>query len=267
MFEYTKHVFNQTVEDIKSITNAVQLITGLIYIAYLIYAITVGIGIVAVNVVLLVISAIYFAFTLAMNSKQLNKSDRQLKENAKRVYKVSKYIIQIPTLVVAVITLSMLESDHITFSLLFTVLMILGYVMSVLLSVLTVVVENRAKKFMVAFEADVEPIMKVVNGIKKLKGDTVDPQPYDKAKEKIRSELDLIISKNRQQRKEKETAERILKKEERKGENREKIQKLKEIIKQKLSKDEHSKPEAVSQLNEASEPKSDVNDNTETLIK
>lgn len=245
MFEYTKHVFDQTVEDVKRITNAVQLATEIIYIAYLVYAIAVSAGIVAVNVALLIISAIYFAFTLVMNEREAGKNDKKFKGSVKKAYKISKYIIQIPTLVVAIITLSTVESDRVTFSLLFTVLMILGYVMSVLLSVLTAVVESRAKRFMVAIEADVEPIMKVINGIKKLKGDKIEPREHDQTKEKIRSELDLVISKSRQEKKEKETADRLKRKEDRKEETKEVIRNVKEKLKQKLASLTSDKQESL----------------------
>lgn len=214
MFEYTKLVFNQTVDDIKKISTVAQFATQSIYVAYLIYAVAVGTGIIGVNIGLLVISALYLAFSVVMKVKEIKKTDGKIKKNVKKAYKIAKHIIQIPTLAVAIITLATLESDHITFSLLFTVLMVLGYVVSILLSVITSIVESRAKKFMVAIEADIEPIMKVVNGIKKLKGEKIEEAAPDKAKEKMRSELDKVVNKNREEKKEREEAQKAAKKEE-----------------------------------------------------
>ena len=214
MFEYTKLVFNQTVDDIKKISTVAQFATQSIYVAYLIYAVAVGTGIIGVNIGLLAISALYLAFSVIMKVKEIKKTDDKIKKNVKKAYKIAKHIIQIPTLAVAIITLATLESDHITFSLLFTVLMVIGYVVSILLSVITSIVESRAKKFMVAIEADIEPIMKVINGVRKLKGDKIDEPEPDKAKEKMRSELDKAVNKNREEKKEREEAQRATKKEE-----------------------------------------------------
>ena len=217
MFEYTKLVFSQTVDDIKKLSTVAQFATQGIYVAYLIYAVSVGTGILGVNIGLLVISTLYLAFSVVMKVKEMKKTDQKIKKNVKKAYKAAKHIIQVPTLAVAIITLATLESDHITFSLLFTVLMVLGYVVSILLSVITGIVENRAKKFMVAIEADIEPIMKVVNGVRKLKGDKIEEPEHDRSKEKMRSELDLVVNKNREEKKLREEAEREAKKEERKA--------------------------------------------------
>ena len=200
MFEYSKLVFNQTVEDIKKLSTVLNFITQGVYVAYLIYAIVVGTGILGVNIALLTISVAYLVFFSVMTAKEIKKTDAKIKKRVKEIYKASKYIIQIPTLISAIITLSTLESDHITFSLLFTVLMIVGYLLSIILSVIIKIVEDRAKKFAVAIEADMEPIMNVINTVKKFKGEKVEVTEIDKSKTKIRAELDSKLGKIREER-------------------------------------------------------------------
>ncbi len=258
MFEYTKLVFSQTVEDIKKLSTVAQFVTQGIYVSYLIYAVSVGTGILGVNIGLLIISALYLAFSVVMKVKEIKKTDHKIKKNVKKAYKVAKHIIQVPTLTVAIITLATLKSDHITFSLLFTVLMVLGYVVSILLSVITGIVENRAKKFMVAIEADIEPIMKVVNGVRRLKGDKIEEPAYDKSKEKMRSELDLVVNKNREEKKLREEAERVAKKEERRAMLKSLASNAFSKTKDKIKSLTAKKPEALPEPEKAPEEKETV---------
>jgi hypothetical protein len=200
MFEYTKLVFNQTVNDIKRISTITDYAMQVVYIAYLIYAICVSDVILGVNIALLVISSAYLVFSVIMRVKELKKTDKNVKKKVKQVYKISKYTIQVPILVTAVITLTNLEDDKVTFSLLFTIMMIVCYVASILMAVTTNVLESRAKRFTVAIEADLEPIISVVNTVKRFKGEKTEVAETDKTKEKIRSELDEKVDKIREER-------------------------------------------------------------------
>lgn len=195
MLEYTKTVFNQTIDDLKRISLVASFVTQGVYIAYLIYAISVNVGKLYVNIPLLVISLAYLVFTIVMERKTQKKSDSKIRTKAKEAYKIAKYVILLPALISSVITLSTLKSDHITFSLLFTVMMILGYVLSVLILVITKVVESRFALFMVAIKADFEPVMNAYNTFRKFKGERVIESAKSKAEEKMRSDLDAKVEK------------------------------------------------------------------------
>lgn len=195
MLEYTKTVFNQTIDDLKRISLVASFVTQGVYIAYLIYAISVNVGKLYVNIPLLVISLAYLVFTIVMERKTQKKSDSKIRTKAKEAYKIAKYVILLPALISSVITLATLKSDHITFSLLFTVMMILGYVLSVLILVITKVVESRFALFMVAIKADFEPVMNAYNTFRKFKGERVSESAKSKAEEKMRSDLDAKVEK------------------------------------------------------------------------
>lgn len=201
MLEYTKVVLNQTIDDIKKIAMVASFVTQGVYITYLIYAIAAGAGILYVNVPLLAISVAYLAFSIVMERKKKNKSLDKIKIKAKESYKIAKYIILIPALISAIITLATLDSDNITFSLLFTVLMIFTYMTSILLSVITKVVEQRLAMFEVAIKADFEPIVNAYNTIRKFKGERVEDSAPDKSEQKMRSDLDKKVDKVRESKK------------------------------------------------------------------
>lgn len=195
MFKYTIAVAKQTIDDLQKIAMVANFLTQGIYIAYLIYAICAPTGILYVNIPLLVISAAYLIFSIVMESKKQQKEDRKAKKRAKEVYKIAKYIILVPTLISSIITLISLKGENITFTLLFTVLMIFTYIISILLTVIAKIVENRMNMFMVAIKADVEPVVKAYNAFQRLKGENVDDPKKEKADQKILAGLGVTVKK------------------------------------------------------------------------
>ena len=259
MLEYTKVVLNQTIDDIKKIAMVASFVTQGVYITYLIYAIAAGAGILYVNIPLLAISLAYLVFSIVMERKKKNKSLDKIKIKAKESYKIAKYIILIPALISAIITLATLDSDNITFSLLFTVLMIFTYMTSILLSVITKVVEQRLAMFEVAIKADFEPIVNAYNTIRKFKGERVEDSAPDKSEQKMRSDLDKKVDKVRESKKDGNPTE-MLSKEELKSVRKEIITSIASNIadktKQKI-KSLASKLPKIS-LSQSSEPSADA---------
>lgn len=195
MLEYTKTVFNQTIDDIKKISLAITVATQGIYIAYLIYALSVKVGIVYVNALLLAISLVYLVFTVVMEKRAVGKLGSKIKSKAKDVYRIARYVILLPTLIISIITLSTLNNDNVTFSLLFTLTMILCYVISVLMMIVAKMAESRFNLFMIAIKADFEPMINAYNTVRKFKGERVMESVPDKAEQKIRAELDSKVDK------------------------------------------------------------------------
>ena len=226
MLEYTKTVLNQTIDDIKKLGTVINFSTQSIYIAYLIYAIIAPVGILYVNIPLLVVSCAYLVFSIVMESKKHKKTDDKIKTKVKDAYTAAKSIILLPALINALITLATLESDNITFSLMFTILMIFSYIMTILITVITKIVERRLAMFMVAIKADIEPVMNAYNSFRKFKGERVVEPEVDKVEQKIRSDLDVKVNKQRAEAPEKAPAPEMLSKEELKAVRKEMIQSL-----------------------------------------
>jgi hypothetical protein len=224
MLEYTKTVLNQTIDDIKKLGTVINFSTQSIYIAYLIYAISAPVGILYVNTPLLVVSLAYLVFSIVMERKKQKKTDGKIKSKVKDAYKIAKSVILLPVLINAIITLITLKNDNVTFSLLFTILMIFSYVMTILITVITKIVEHRFAMFMVAIKADFEPIANAYNNIRKFKGERVAEPEEDKAEQKIRADLDTKVKKIKEESPEKAPAPEMLSKEELKAVRKEMIQ-------------------------------------------
>lgn len=257
MLEYTKTVFNQTIDDIKKISLAITVATQGIYIAYLIYALSVKVGIVYVNALLLAISLVYLIFTVVMEKRAVGKLGSKIKSKAKDVYRIARYVILLPTLITSIITLSTLNNDNVTFSLLFTLTMILCYVISVLMMIVAKMAESRFNLFMIAIKADFEPMINAYNTVRKFKGERVMESVPDKAEQKIRAELDSKVDKVKSESK-KETEK--MSKEELKEVRREIIgsiaSDLKEKAKQKIGSfiSKLSQPTSISKKDICEDP-------------
>jgi hypothetical protein len=236
MFEYTRVVFDQTIDDIKKLTRIAFFATQAIYVTYLIYAIVVQTGIIGVNIGLLIASAAYLVFSVIMEIKEIKKTDGKIKKNVKKIYKATKMVIQIPTLIVAIITLYTLENDHITFSLLLTVMMILGYVVSILLSLISKILETRINRFKIALDADMEFVMKIVNRARRFVGDEAVDISSDDKDGKIKAELKQEVDKIREVKKVDDAKKKQLRAENRARFAKEDKEKIKSFIKEKFEK-------------------------------
>lgn len=265
MLEYTKVVLNQTIDDIKKIAVIANFVTQGVYISYLIYAIATKAGILYVNIPLLAVSAVYLVFSIIMENKKKNKSADKIKSKVKKTYKIAKYIILIPALVSAIITLTTLDSDNITFSLLFTVMMIFTYVTSILLSVITRVVEQRLSMFEVAIKSDLEPIVNAYNTIRRFKGERVEESAPDKAEQKIKSSLDIKVNKIREESPKKDNDSDRISGEELKAVRKEIInsiaEKAKEKAKQKFASFKDKLASLASSTNEKASDKTESQKN------
>ncbi len=233
MLEYTKTVLNQTLDDIKKLGLAVNFSTQSIYIAYLTYASIATVGILYVNIPLLVVSLAYLVFSIVMESKKQKKTDGKIKSKVKDAYTVAKSIILLPALINAIITLITLKNDNVTFSLLFTILMIFGYVMTILITVITKIVERRFAMFMVAIKADFEPIANAYNSFRKFKGERVTEAEADKTEKKIRADLDTRVNKLREEASEKKPTPEMLSKEELKTVRKQMLQSVASGVREK----------------------------------
>ena len=91
MLDYTKAAIKQIADDFKKIDRIREILTQIIYIAYLVYAIFAKTGIFTVNLVLFLLSVGYFAFFLFASAHETKKG---LKKTVKTVYKCCKQLIK-----------------------------------------------------------------------------------------------------------------------------------------------------------------------------
>ena len=87
MLDYTVSAIDKIKDDFKKFARVCDIVTQIVYIAYLGYTIFTRKGIFIANAILLVLATAYFSFTLYMLS---NEGKKQLKRLIKNLYKEAK---------------------------------------------------------------------------------------------------------------------------------------------------------------------------------
>ena len=215
MLDYTKAAIKQTIDDFKKVDYWRNVITQVLYLAYLVYAIVfsamAGTRLLWVNAALFVLSSTYFAFFLYVTTLT---PAQKLHPTVRSTYKHCKRIIKLYTLGVMLYGLC-LTTTHITpLAVVLTAFMIVGWVLEILFDVVLQFFINRAHFILEGMEADYEnitkPVRSVGNFFKKMTGQEVEE---DKPKSKNRIILDQKVAAAKQERADKKREDKFLKKE------------------------------------------------------
>ena len=190
MFDYTKSVFLKTLDDLKKLAFLFSLCLQIFQIGYLLYALIIGSGNLAVNIVLLVISVAYLVLIFYFYRNKIKNSTKQLLKN---IYRWSKRVIKLFTLGVSIYGLYATASDVITLksliSIMLLVFMLITWILDVLLSLVILVIERRKNMFFDAMKMDFEPVFKAKNFFDKVRGREVEEELVPT---KMRTKLDLL---------------------------------------------------------------------------
>lgn len=205
MLDYTKTAIKQIEKDVKRLAFLCSITTQLIYIAYLIYALCTDRGVFAVNIALLVLSAVYFAFYIYANLQEFKAKTKRI---VRIVFKRCKQFIRVYTLGVMIYGLCITAGNASLASILLTVFMVLGFIADILFEILIRKIVKRSKMFVEAMKADFQeanPIRTVGNFFRKMTGREVHEDPS-----KERQILDEEVEQVRNERKNKRLEEKYL---------------------------------------------------------
>lgn len=182
MLDYTKAAIQKTVDDFKKLMYVIEFLSQIIYIAYLAYTLFTATDFFIVNLILLLISTLYFIFFLYVTRGKYNYvENKKIKKRAKRVYNHTKKVLKLYTLGVTIYGF-FLTSKHVTiFSLGFMVMMVVGWVLGLVFEIISSIIENRVGLVLSGLEADwqqvIKPAKAVGNFFKKVTGKEVEPEP------------------------------------------------------------------------------------------
>ena len=196
MFDYTRSVFSKTLNDLKRLAFIFSLSLQAFQIGYLLYALIIGSGILAVNIILLAISLAYLVLIFYFYHNKIKDSAKHL---LKQIYRWSKRLIKLFTLGVSIYGLYATASDAITlkslFSIMMLVFMLITWILDVLLSLVILVIEKRKNMFFDAMKMDFEPVFKAKNFFDKIRGREIEEELVPT---ETRSQLDLLREEFRQ---------------------------------------------------------------------
>lgn len=209
MLDYTRVAVNQIQKDVKTLGFVTGIVTQLIYIAYLVYTLFTKTGIFWVNLVLLVLSVAYTAFYIYATQQELQN---KIKRTVRIVYKRCKQFIRLYTLGVTIYGLYLTADNASPFSIVFAVLMILGFAADILFELFAKYFVSRTHMILEAMKADFEsatkPVRTVGNFFKKITGN----EPIEEEPSSTRQNLDKQVEQLRDERKNKKLETKYLSK-------------------------------------------------------
>lgn len=195
MFLYTRAYFQKLIDDFKTAGYLFNVISPLIYIAYLIYAIFLPIGHLWANVTLLLITAFYLVFYLCTYDLK-EKSVKHTKKVVNHVYKAIKLSVSGITLGITIYGIYVAAHHTTALSVVLSCFMAIFWVFQVAVESITYFIEYQAALFMAALEADkdnlIKPITAVGDFVKKVAGK--EPSEH-KEPNKILKVLDKTVEK------------------------------------------------------------------------
>jgi hypothetical protein len=208
IFKHTRAAINDTLSEIKAFVKVFGIVSSLIYIGYLAYALIVKTGNFYVNATLLAISTVYFIFSLFTSGKK-GKKMKMAKRITRRFAVWSKLLIKAYTLGVAVYGIVLSSGKSSTLSIILTVLMIVFWVIQLLAEIIVFYAERKVDVFVAAFSMDKEvvdkPMRAVGNFVKKITGREETEYEYvdGKMRDKIEKMADKYEEQVREEKKEK----------------------------------------------------------------
>lgn len=207
MLDYTKMAIKQTVSDLKKTDYIRNVATQIIYIIYLIYTLIVGTGILALNIVLLVISTSYFVFFLTMTFAGKTPEGKNVKKTGTAVYVWTKRLIKLFTLGVAVYGICTAVERVSAVSVILAALMIVGWILQIIFEVLIKILTNRVNFILEGLEADLDnmlkPMRSVGNFFKKVTGKEVaPPKELTKNQLKLKEKVELYRAEQKKKKEE-----------------------------------------------------------------
>ena len=238
MFDYTQSVFSKTVDDLKRLAFLLTLSLQVFQIAYLIYALCVGLGILIANIVLLVLSIGYVGFMIYVHDNDISKTTKQI---LKRVYKWGKRLIKLFTLTISIYGLCITAYETVTIksliSIILLVFMLLAWVLELLFSLVIAAIEKRRSLFFDALKMDFEPVLKTKNFFDKIRGREVEDEIVTTQSREVLIQLKEERKEALKQKKREQHAQMVAKKQAKKAEKAQaKAQKKEEKQAQKNAK-------------------------------
>ncbi len=204
MLDYTKTAIRKTFDDYKRVDYYRNIITQLLYVGYLVYAVCTKTGFIWVDVALLALSVAYFIFFMVMTRGKPLAPVRKVQKSVAVIFRRSKQLLKLFTLGVMLYGVYFTTQNVTVLSVLFSALMIVGWILQIVFEVLMKIFIARGQLIIEALEADFEgvtkPVKAVGNFFKKITGKEVEP-PKEKSKNRVW--LDKEVEEYRAEKKEK----------------------------------------------------------------
>ncbi len=230
MFINTRAVSKKIINDVKLFSSAYSILVQLLYVAFLVYTLFSGCGVLGLNITMLTISVLFEVFLIYsfFNGDFLTREDTI---KIKHAYHIASLAIRGISLGIAVYGIHIALTEFNTASLLFSTFMLFGWISGVLIEIFKFIIERYTSLMMSALSKDTEPLVKVwrkitfkgYDGRKEMRDDAY----VDELAEEYKQEL----KDKRESKKALKEAKKLMKKEHRRSEIKKRMTDAKEKVK------------------------------------
>lgn len=158
MFDRTTAFFKQTADDVKRMSTWMNIISQMIYITYLCYAVFTGARYLPLNIVLLALSTIYFVLHIIFCIKGESAS-KKVKKRVRDGFLASRRLIQLVIVSTSLITIYRDQVNVVTIPVLFSIVSALTFVLNVIIDVLSRLISAKFAELGVLIKADFNDVM------------------------------------------------------------------------------------------------------------
>lgn len=201
MFKYTRAAISSVINEFKIWSLIFTWGLFAVTVGYNVYAIVTGSGYLWANITLLCLITISTLFDVLTK----NKNIKNVKRIIKRIISWLKILLKGAVLGLTIYDLYIASTDVNPVSIIFATLMIILWILTVLVEIITSVVISKQAMFEQAWKEDInefkKPIEIVENTVRKIFGREVNEEPKEKSG--VIKKLDKIIQERREKRKEK----------------------------------------------------------------
>ena len=230
MFINTRAVSNKIVGDFKVFGGLYSIFIQIVYLAFLIFSLSSGRGIFAVNVVLTALSSFFLVFLIITFIKR-DFLTREHRRSIKHTVRITSLAVKTVSLYITLYGIHVAVTQFNTVSVIFAVFMLFAWLCGTLLEISRLIIERYTSLMTSALSKDVEPFVKVYKKVT-FKG-------YDGRKEQSAdSDVDKITEEYKKELNDKAASEKALKEAEKLIEREQKRKtylEKREAIKSKIS--------------------------------
>lgn len=230
MFINTRAVGKKIVNDVKLFSAVYSILVQLLYVAFLVYTLFSGCGIIGLNVTLLTLSVLFEGFLIYsfFNGDFLTREDTI---KIKHAYRIASLVIRGISLGIAVYGIHIALSEVNTVSLLFSTFMLFGWISGALIEIVKFVIERYIALLTSAFSKDTEPFVRVYRKITFKGYEEREARKADAIVDEITAEYKDELKDKRDSQKALKEAERLIEKEQRRTEIKKRMTDAKEKVK------------------------------------
>lgn len=191
MFDNTIAVINKTVSDINKAAFIVQLSFYSFIVVSLIYKLFTQEEII-LNLILLVLSSLCLILFI-VNHYNTNPKLKKALKDTKKIYRKTKIVVQLISFIIVLASIAFVSTATIVLSII-ALLSILGWILSVILEIVSSFVEKRLQMFTEALNMDFEPVLNPLNGTVNFFRQAVGKEPVYPQKLKYEKQIKKLAS-------------------------------------------------------------------------